>query len=127
VTAPTNALWAALVSTIVSAVVSLIAKRSENRHKVKIDYEYEQRRQANEVAALDRDADVRPAFMPMVAIGDVAARIEAGPSAAIVRREAASPALSAAEQSLAMEPPIGKASRGLSLDFQKCSPLGLLH
>ena len=106
-TAPTNALWAALVSTIVSAVVSPIAKRSENRHKVKIDYEYEQRRQANEVAALDRDADVRPAFVPMVAIGDVAARIEAGPeSAAIVRREAASPALSAAEQSLAMEPPV---------------------
>lgn len=49
VTAPTNVLWAALVSTVVSAGISLIAKRSENRHKVKTDYEYEQRRKLREL------------------------------------------------------------------------------
>ncbi|MFV8686675.1 IS66 family insertion sequence element accessory protein TnpB, partial [Ralstonia pseudosolanacearum] len=51
------------------------------------------RGQANETAP-DRDADVLSAFVPVVAISDVAAPIGAVPeSAASARREAASPAL----------------------------------
>ncbi|MEF9416952.1 MULTISPECIES: IS66-like element accessory protein TnpA [Ralstonia solanacearum species complex] len=55
------------------------------------------RGQADEATAPDRDADVRSAFVPVVAISDVAAPIEAVPKSAVsARREAASPALPAA-------------------------------
>ncbi len=43
-TAPTNVLGAAVISAVVTGGITVWAKRSENRHKVEVDYEYEQRR-----------------------------------------------------------------------------------
>ncbi|KHK52085.1 hypothetical protein PI87_19850 [Ralstonia sp. A12] len=50
------------------------------------------RGRSNEVAEPEHDADVRPAFGPVVSIGDVTAPLGAGPESAVsARREAASP------------------------------------
>ncbi|MGH1510163.1 hypothetical protein [Ralstonia solanacearum] len=50
---PTTLLWSAITSAGVSAVVSSAVaycfKRGENRHKVKVEYEYEQRRKHHEL------------------------------------------------------------------------------
>lgn len=50
---PTTLLWSAITSAAVSAVVSSAVayffKKGENRHKVKVEYEYEQRRKHHEL------------------------------------------------------------------------------
>ena len=48
-TAPINVLWAAIVSAIISALVSYWFKRGENRHKAQVEYEYEQRKKQREL------------------------------------------------------------------------------
>lgn len=51
-TAPTNVLGAAVVSAIVTGGITVWTKRSENRHKVQVDYEYEQRRKLRALIGL---------------------------------------------------------------------------
>jgi hypothetical protein len=43
-TAPINVLWAAAVSAVISAFVAYAFRRSETRYKVRVEYEFEQRR-----------------------------------------------------------------------------------
>jgi hypothetical protein len=45
----TDLLWAALVSAIVSAVVSYYFRRREARHKLAVEYEYEQRKKLRDL------------------------------------------------------------------------------
>jgi len=48
-TAPTNILWAAAVSAGISAAITYLFKRSETRHKLEVEYEYEQRKRLREL------------------------------------------------------------------------------
>lgn len=48
-TAPSNLLWTTIVAGVISAAVSYAFKRGENRHKLKVEYEYEQRRKHHEL------------------------------------------------------------------------------
>ncbi len=47
--AKTDLLWAALVSAVVSAAVSYYFRRREARHKLAVEYEYEQRKKLRDV------------------------------------------------------------------------------
>lgn len=48
-TAPTNILWVAAVSAAISTAISYFFKRSETRHKLEVEYEYEQRKRLREL------------------------------------------------------------------------------
>ncbi|KVR94657.1 hypothetical protein WK29_06540 [Burkholderia vietnamiensis] len=52
ITAPTSVLGAAVVSVVVTGGITAWTKRSENRHKVAVDYEYEQRRKLRALIGL---------------------------------------------------------------------------
>lgn len=52
--APANVFWAAVVSATISAAVSYWFKRGENRHKAKVEYEYEQRKKQRELTGAFR-------------------------------------------------------------------------
>ncbi len=51
-TAPTSVLGAAVVSAVVTGSITAWTKRSENRHKMAVDYEYEQRRKLRALIGL---------------------------------------------------------------------------
>lgn len=48
-TAPTNILWVAVISAGISTAISYFFKRRETRHKLEVEYEYEQRKRLREL------------------------------------------------------------------------------